>query len=85
MERISREVVSVIQQERKDSGLDITDRIELQINTEDNFVIEAIKLHQTYIMNETLSLNVVLTDTKGKNQIMNKKIDLIINKLTNDS
>ena len=85
MERFSREVVSVIQQERKDSGLDITDRIKLQINTKDNFVIQSIKLHQAYIMNETLSLDVVFTDNEGKNQILNKKIDLIINKLTNDS
>ena len=85
MERFSREVISAIQQARKDTGLDVTDRIELKVNTKDDFVIQSIKKHESYIMNETLSLNLVITESNGKNEILNKKIDILINKLTNNS
>ena len=78
MERFSREVISAIQQARKDTGLDVTDRIELKVNTNDDVVIQSIKKHESYIMNETLSLNLVITESDGKNEIMNKKIDIFI-------
>jgi isoleucyl-tRNA synthetase len=85
MERFSREVVSNIQQTRKDTGLDVTDRIKLKIFTKDTFVMQSIKKHESYIMNETLSLDLVLTEKSGENEIHNKKIDILINKLTDDS
>ena len=85
MERFSREVVSSIQQIRKDSGLDVTDRIKLQINTTDNFIIQSINKHESYIKNETLSLELVLSESNAKNEILNKEIDIFINKLTNNS
>ena len=85
MERFSREVVSTIQQARKEAGLDVTDRIQLQIHTQDDFVIESIKQHESYIMNETLSLDLTITESDGKSEILNKKIDIVINKLTNNS
>ncbi len=85
MERFSREVVSAIQQARKDTGLDVIDRIQLQIHTKDDFIIESIKKHESYIMNETLSLDLVITESDGKSKILNKKIDIVINKLTNNS
>ena len=72
MERFSREVVSAIQQARKDTGLDVTDRIQLQIHTKDDFIIESIKKHESYIMNETLSLDLVITESDGKSEILNK-------------
>ena len=78
-------MISAIQQARKDTGLDVTDRIELKVNTKDDFVIQSIKKHESYIMNETLSLNLVITESNGKNEILNKKIDILINKLTNNS
>ena len=85
MERFSREVVSAIQQARKDTGLDVTDRIELHIHTKDDFVIQSIKKHKSYIMNETLSRDLFITESGGKSEILNKKIDIVINKLTNNS
>jgi len=85
MERFSREVVSAIQQARKDTGLDVIDRIQLQIHTKDDFIIESIKKHESYIMNETLSLDLVIRESDGKSEILNKKIDIVINKLTNNS
>jgi hypothetical protein len=78
-------VVSNIQQTRKDTGLDVTDRIKLKIFTKDTFVMQSIKKHESYIMNETLSLDLVLTEKSGENEIHNKKIDILINKLTDDS
>ena len=85
MERFSREVVSAIQQARKDTGLDVTDRIELQVHTTDDFVIQSINKHESYVMSETLSLDLVIKKSDGKNEILNRKIDIFINKSTNDS
>tara|TARA_B100000902_G_scaffold246114_1_gene232961 strand:- start:1163 stop:2257 length:1095 start_codon:yes stop_codon:yes gene_type:complete len=85
MERFSREVVSAIQQARKDTGLDVTDRIELQVHTKDDFVIQSINKHESYVMSETLSLDLVIKKSDGKNEILNRKIDIFINKSTNDS
>jgi hypothetical protein len=36
-------------------------------------------------MNETLSLDLTITESDGKSEILNKKIDIVINKLTNNS
>ena len=47
--------------------------------------MQSIKKHESYIMNETLSLDLVLTEKSGENEIHNKKIDILINKLTDDS
>ncbi len=85
MERFSRELVSTIQQARKDTGLDVTDRIELQVHTKDDFVIQSINKHESYVMSETLSLDLVIKKSDGKNEILNRKIDIFINKSTNDS
>ena len=38
-----------------------------------------------YIKNETLSLELVLSESSAKNEILNKEIDIFINKLTNNS
>ena len=54
MERFSRELVSSIQKLRKDSGLDVVDRIKLTITSNDSFVKESLNIHDDYVKNETL-------------------------------
>ena len=61
-EGIARELINRIQNLRKDSGLEVTDRISLKVqNTEG--VAEAIKRNKKYITQETLAENLHLTDS----------------------
>jgi len=52
---LARELVSRIQTVRKESGLEITDRIALHINASGKLA-DAIKQHEAYIMEETLAV-----------------------------
>ncbi len=57
-EGIARELINRIQNIRKDSGLSVTDKIE--ITFEDNKIIkEAVSVNETYIKNETLTETIV--------------------------
>lgn len=51
----AREIVRVVQQGRKEAGLDVDDRIDLAFETEEKLQ-EVISKHKDYIMAETLSL-----------------------------
>jgi isoleucyl-tRNA synthetase len=57
LEGLSREVVNRIQKLRKDSGLNVSDRIQLWIFA-DGEIAEAAKSHSQYIANETLAVKV---------------------------
>ena len=68
-EGYAREIVSKVQQERKNQNLDIVERINLYFSADDE-IKEAIKNYKEYVMNETLSL-----DIKEKDNI-NDKFDI---------
>ena len=53
-EGIARELVNRIQNIRKDSGFDVTDKIKVQVQKEHN-VYEAIQANEVYIKSETLT------------------------------
>jgi isoleucyl-tRNA synthetase len=55
-EGIAREIVRHIQELRKQSGLEIEDRIRLHVGTNSTAVRAAIETHQAYIRGETLAL-----------------------------
>ena len=57
-EGIARELVNRIQNLRKESGLEVTDKIILYIK-KDGFVDEAIALNAEYIKNETLTKELI--------------------------
>lgn len=63
-EGIAREVVNRIQNLRKDSGLDVTDKIELTIETTDE-IKSAIASNQAYICNEVLATNILFAAVNG--------------------
>ncbi len=85
MERFSRELVSSIQKLRKETGLDVVDRIELTVTSNDNFVEETLKNHKEYVKNETLAVELKLKKENTQDLIYDKNVSLDIKKLANDS
>jgi isoleucyl-tRNA synthetase len=67
-EGIARELVNRVQNLRKDSGLDVTDRIVLKVDTNDS-VKEAILSNKDYVCNEVLA-NDVIFDTLNDNVLL---------------
>lgn len=55
LEGIARDLVRMIQQNRKDANLDISDRIKLSIKTTSSILIKAIENNSEYIKNQTLA------------------------------
>ena len=85
MERLSRELVSHIQKERKNQGLDVTDRIKLTISSEDEFVHETIANFSKYITNETLTLDLITKKESSVNKVYDRFLDIFIERSTNNS
>jgi isoleucyl-tRNA synthetase len=79
-ERISREIVSLIQKMRKDSGYDITDRISTIISSTDKILLSAITKHQEYIKNETLTVNFSSVSEAGNQSLLNYGVSIKIEK-----
>jgi isoleucyl-tRNA synthetase len=65
-EGLARDVVRAVQQARKDAGLDVSDRIRLEIEG-DGIAVLAIREHQDLIARETLALEMELIDGHGGN------------------
>jgi len=61
-EGVARELVNRIQNHRKDIGLLVTDKIILKIQ-KDNITEKAIFENRDYIVNETLSVDLILEDS----------------------
>ncbi len=61
-EGISRELVNRIQNIRKDSGFEVTDRIEIALLSQ-NEINEAVKDNESYIKEETLANNITIVDS----------------------
>jgi isoleucyl-tRNA synthetase len=62
-EGLAREIVSRVQRLRRDSGLDVSDRIRLGLAAEAGRLAEAVDRHRDYIAGETLAV-VVITDAE---------------------
>jgi len=65
-EGLARDVVRAVQQARKDAGLDVSDRIRLDIEG-DGIAVLAIREHQDLIARETLAVEMELIDGHGGN------------------
>ena len=63
IEGIARDIVRLIQQARKESNLNITDKINLTINTNNEQNKKAILVWESYIKQETLSKIIKISDT----------------------
>ena len=79
-ERMSREIVSLIQKMRKDKGYDITDRISTTISSTDDLILSAINKHKDYIMNETLSLSLNSLNEAGRESLLDFSLTVDLSK-----
>ena len=64
-EGLARDIIRVIQQERKNAGLDVSDRIAL-ILSGDSAVADAFDNHRELIMSETLATSATIADVDGE-------------------
>ncbi len=79
-ERIARELVSLIQKKRKEVGLNITDRINISFNTDNEFAQISVDKYTDYINKETLCTKFELVNKEMDTDLLNFKIFLDINK-----
>ncbi|SDX99689.1 Isoleucyl-tRNA synthetase [Amycolatopsis xylanica] len=63
-EGLARDLIRVVQQARRDAGLDVADRIELVVDAPAE-VVEAAKAHEKFVASETLSLAVGYGEVTG--------------------
>lgn len=73
-EGIARELVNRIQNLRKESGFDVTDKISISIQKHDA-INEAVEAHSEYIGAQTLAVGVELTDIADKSLAKEIEID----------
>jgi isoleucyl-tRNA synthetase len=67
-EGVARELVNRIQNLRKDSGFEVTDKINVKIK-KDGVVEQAVEDNLAYIKNETLTANLELVETMDNNGV----------------
>jgi isoleucyl-tRNA synthetase len=72
-EGTAREMVRHIQELRKNSGLEIEDRIRLSVETESAAVRRAIEAHRDYICGETLAIDIGVEPLNGPAHKVNIK------------
>ena len=78
-EGLAREVVNRIQNMRKDSGFEVTDRIAVQIQTT-NIITEAIKQFEQYICTEVLANSIQFTSlAEGQQEAIEAEGDTVFN------
>jgi isoleucyl-tRNA synthetase len=73
-EGIAREFVNRIQNYRKESGFDVTDKINISIQRHE-FTNEAIVKHKEYIVSQTLAKEIILVENLDKNTSRQVEID----------
>ena len=61
-EGLARDLVNRIQNLRKDMGLEVQDKINIQIGRHEDFVNDAIETYKSYICQETQALELVIVD-----------------------
>ena len=73
-EGIAREFINRIQNLRKESGFDVTDKIHVQIQRQET-INSAIEKYADYIGSQTLALSVVLVDSIKDDSVINLEFD----------
>jgi isoleucyl-tRNA synthetase len=82
-EGVAREFVNRIQNLRKDSGYEVTDRIEIRYFANEE-IVESVEAKKEYIMNETLAIVIILmpeADLDNQIEFLEEKINIFANKV----
>ncbi len=66
-EGIARDFVRMVQNLRKESGLNVSDRITIEYAPSSDLIAEALELHKNYIMEQVLALDMTKRDTVSSN------------------
>ncbi len=73
-EGIARELINRIQNIRKETGFDVTDKINIKI-LKHSAINNAVELHRNYIASQTLAKEIVLVDSEPAGAVTNIEID----------
>jgi len=73
-EGIARELINRIQNLRKDSGFDVTDKINISI-LKHSVINKAVEIHREYIASQTLAKDIILVDVEPRGAATNIEID----------
>ena len=68
-EGLARDVVHAVQQRRRSSGLEVSDRITLILDG-DAELLDAVRAHHEYVAGETLALGISYADLDGAEPVM---------------
>ena len=66
---LSRDLIRIIQHTRKDNGLEISDRIDVEVGTKNNIFEKVMKNWKDFIMSQTLADNIVVVDKMFDNRV----------------
>ncbi len=81
LEGISRDIVRLVQTERKDIGLDVADHINLTLWGDENFR-KAVEAHKDFIMKETLSSSLTVAENNGRKADINEsEVSVLVEKV----
>ena len=75
LEGLSRDVVRIIQQIRKDIGLEISNMIDITINSSDDVFEKIVNVYGDFIKEQTLALHINLSKNKNVNNLKDYEIE----------
>jgi isoleucyl-tRNA synthetase len=68
-EGLARDLIRLVQQERRAAGLEVSDRIHLTV-TASSVWLEALEAHRAFVLGETLALDVAVTVAGGEEPVI---------------
>ena len=66
LEGIARDIIRFIQQNRKESGFEVTDKIETEVITSEQIILEAINKWNEFISEQTLSHKLIVSNNQSQ-------------------
>ena len=75
-EGMAREFVNRVQNLRKDSGFDVTDRIGIYVTSESAEILDAVRIHTPFIAIETLA-ETISTDGEAPGEATSAEVDIL--------
>ncbi|MFT6332127.1 MAG: isoleucyl-tRNA synthetase [Lentimonas sp.] len=67
----ARDIIRAIQQNRKDANFNVSDRIKIAISSQNNEILEAVKNFNSYICEQTLADEILISQNQSQNYQFN--------------